>query len=364
MYTSRRFTLAGLSCLLVAFGAMAQPETPPAAADFTQLGGFPSPAAGAFGVAADFLGDGSLIAYNGERVFVEDSPGADAYTNSYSGFTGDPGFLATAPDGVNALVCGGASGGLWLFDSANPDDAGDPFFALENTFSGEFISDDTVIVDRAEIVANGSTPTYASELGILDLSLVGTGNTVGLYTKVVQKPVEGSASAGLVLYDGNVYAGDGLTGQVRAFAVSDLLAAWTSGTPLAWEDGDLIGTFNSGGPQAVSGQGTLLIGGLDPVAFDSSVQFVSTSSQLGGEVIIPQASETPFYGALHNPVTSRIVITATSFDTSPPTVNAYESDEAYEEPVPPLDILQVILDFLAGAGGFVLILLLLVFVFI
>jgi hypothetical protein len=358
MCTFRGFAFLGLSCLLVAFGALAQPETPPDAADFTQLPGFPGPAASAFGVAADVLGDGSLVVYDGENIFLETSAESDTYASPYSGFTGDPGFVATAPDGTTVLVGAGAGGALWLFDTTNPDDAGDPFFALQNAFAAEFISDDTVVVDVAQFSSEGGVFTVVSELGILDLSLAGTGNTEGLYTKVVQKSEEGSASAGLVLYEDTIYAADGLTGQVRAFPTSDLLTAWNSSTTLAWEDGAAIGTFNSGGPQGVTGQGTLLIGGLDPDTFDSSVQFVSTSGELGGDVVIPQTSEAPFYGALYNPVSSKIIITATSYDTSAPTVNAYVSDEAYEEPTPPLDILQLLLDFLTGVGGLVLILLL------
>lgn len=359
MHTARRFAICGFLYLVVACVALAQPTSPPAESEFNLLNNFPEPAEGAYGVAADVLGNGALIVYDGEKVHIERSKETDKYTALAGEYPGDPGFVATSPDGTTALVCAGARGQLWLLDSSNHEEAGEPSGILENTYAGEFLSNDILIVDRAELVeAEEGDPFFVSELGIVDLSVLAQENTAGLYTKVVEKSEEGSASAGLVVYEQTVYAADGLSGEVRSFPMNDLLAAWNSGVPLAWEDGNQLGTFHSGGPQAVSGQGTLLIGGIDVETGESSVQFVDTDGVVGGEVAISQNDPLPIYSAVYNPVTSKVMVTATSFNTEPILVNAYVSDTPYEEFVQPQRTFwDVLIEIFRRLGGLILIIL-------
>ncbi|MEA3364102.1 MAG: hypothetical protein U9Q79_00555 [Candidatus Hydrogenedentes bacterium] len=288
------------------------------------------------------------------RRFVSSAAKRYKYIALSGEYPGDPGFVAASTDGTTALVCAGSTGRLWLLDSSNREEPGESFGILENAYAGEFLGGDIVLVDRAELAEGEEGGTFfVSELGILDLSVLSTGNTTGLYTKVVQKSEEGSASAGLAVYENRVYAADGLTGEIRSFAMNDLLAAWNSNVPLTWEDGERVGTFHSGGPQGVSGQGTLLIGGIDVETGESSVQFVDTEGALGGEVSIPQNGLLPVYGALYNPVTSKVLVTATTFNTGPTLVKAYISDTPYEEFVPPRRTFwDIIIDISAVSEGF------------
>ena len=359
MCRARRIAMGGFLSLLLGVGALAEPATPPAKDAFTLLQNFPGPAEGAQDIAADVLANGALIVYDGEKIHVERTMETDQYRILPGDYPGDPGFVATSKDGTTALVGAGATGELWLLDTANRDEPGELVGLLDHTYAGEFLSNDLVIVDRAiPAEGEGGSAFLVSELGIVDLSVLSSGNSAGLYTKVVQKSEDGSAWAGLAVYEDTVYAGDGATGEIRSFPLDSVLAAWNSGMPREWEDGTRLGTFNAGGPQAVSGQGTLLIGGMDLESGESSVQFVDTEGKLGGEVAIPQNDLWPVYDAVYNPVTSRILITATSFNTEPVQVKAYLSDKPYEEFVQPRRTLwDILVNIFRRIGGLVLIIL-------
>ena len=120
-------------------------------------------------VTADALGDGRFILYdaNGD-IWIEDAADAQTYAKVASGYTGDPGFIAVAPDGHTCLVCSGMTGLFWVFDASTLTGTALTIGSdMTNSYWGEWINDTQIIVDRSDEPVAWS---FISELGLLDIS--------------------------------------------------------------------------------------------------------------------------------------------------------------------------------------------------
>jgi hypothetical protein len=295
---------------------------------FHQLNGFPSSPGGfGFSVTSAALGDGRFILWDGDAVFLETAPGAGTFAPLADGYSGDPAFIAVAPDGHTCLLGAGYSGDLFVLDAAAPVSSGVPVANLSH-FSGVFISADKVVVDAA-IDLGGSV--YEAELGVLDLSV-----DPPAYQKVVAE--KGGASAFLALAPGGAYlvAADGLTGETRRFAVADLLQAEATATPLDWAAGDPLGTYTAGGPAActddyalffASYSGEIVLGSpasIDPASLGSFSRTVSMD---------PEGSGTLSYTLSYSAATDTILAVGTDYGAWPPTITGWVTDDVAEVPV-------------------------------
>lgn len=339
MKKNRVLAVTGVLCALLASVALAQPSTPPT--DFTALPGFPGPAGEYTSVGVDALESGKLVVYDGSSVYLEDGVEADRYT-AFAGYDGDgaglAGFVAASPDDSTALIGAYGTGDLWLFDADDPAAAGDPLGAVEGVLFGEYLDDTNVLVSVY-------VEEEVSELGIVD-----TANTAALYTAVVDMGETG-IPGGIVVAGAEVYTTNAATGQIRSFAVKELLDPKVA-KPLAWEDGALIGTFNDFGPTAVSSQCTLLVSGNDATTGRGAIQFVSTDGEFGGDAQMATEADIAAHIAVYNPKTEKVV--AVVLDDIGDAANAWVSAESYEAAT----FFGSILGLLAGLGGLILLLVL------
>lgn len=345
MKKNRVLAVTGVLCALLASVALAQPSTPPT--DFTPLPRFPGPAGEYTSVGVDALESGKLVVYDGSSVYLEDGVEADRY-KAFAGYDGDgaglAGFVAASPDDSTALIGAYGTGDLWLFDADAPAAAGDPLGAVEGVLFGEYLDDTNVLVSvyvEEMDIAYGKQYVTVSELGIVD-----TANTAALYTAVVDMGETG-IPGGIVVAGDEVYTTNAATGQIRSFAVADLLDPEVA-KPLAWEDGALIGTFNDFGPTAVSSQCTLLVSGNDATTGRGAIQFVSTDGEFGGDAQMATEADIAAHIAVYNPETEKVV--AVVLDDIGDAANAWVSAESYEA--------ASILGLLAGLGGLILLLVL------
>ncbi|MCP4645955.1 MAG: hypothetical protein GY851_36255 [bacterium] len=308
--------VAGASDTLPTFSQLASvPATPNASGPF---GGY------AYGIAADALGDGRFILYDGNEILIQDAVDSDSFTSVASGYIGDPGFIAVAPDGHTCLVSAGYGGQLWLFDANAPVNAGTAFDTVSN-FHGVWLSDTLVLIDLAVWVGPGAFD-YAAEQGILDVT------SPGSYKTVVNKGGVGTQSAAVACDESRqyAYACEGASSNYRRFAVADLISVFQSAgaSALAWSTGTSIGTFSAlpGGAYAVSDAGTLICGGyldafgvIDPVAGtvadtdDPAAAYVS-------------------YNLAYNGKTGKILAIANEYVgfPSPNNMSGFVSDDWYE----------------------------------
>ena len=338
MKKNRVLAVTGVLCALLASVALAQPSTPPT--DFTALPGFPGPAGEYTSVGVDALESGKLVVYDGSSVYLEDGVEADRYT-AFAGYDGDgaglAGFVAASPDDSTALIGAYGTGDLWLFDADDPAAAGDPLGAVEGVLFGEYLDDTNVLVS-----------VYVEDIS--ELGIVDTANTAALYTAVVDMGETG-IPGGIVVAGAEVYTTNAATGQIRSFAVKDLLDPEVA-KPLAWEDGALIGTFNDFGPTAVSSQCTLLVSGNDATTGRGAIQFVSTDGEFGGDAQMATEADIAAHIAVYNPKTEKVV--AVVLDDTGDAANAWVSAESYEAAT----FFGSILGLLAGLGGLILLLVL------
>ena len=377
-----RVFVSSLLATMAALAATAQlPELYPT---------FPEPAPGSFGVQGAFLGDGRLLAWNGDTVYLESGVGTRAIDPVAAGYIGDPGFVTVAPDGATVLLGAGFSGNLYLFDSAHPAEYQPSALAgVVNHFAGAFLSDTLVILDA------GLPDFSGSELAVFDLS---GGKTVrrAVVTKsakyawpkgrIVNKPPL-SWSAGLFVDAENdaVYAMDGNTRELRSFSRSALIAAYGNGLALDWEaDGSLIGApgrFFTGGVSGVTADGLLVIGGSEGYLLPGGIQLVDPVSGLVTDVLDP-ADNQGYYNAFYNSITREIAAvvdgTAYALDVSPamfryrnvpgPAESAFlvlgtallsghlllwNGDEMYIQPHPRADLFYSIASGYLGDPGFI-----------
>lgn len=299
--------------LAFAFAALAGPVSPQ---EFQFVRQWPDPAPGSFGVTGTNLPDGRLILWNGSDVFIQNEPGGGYFWTVASGFLGDPGFIAMAPDGYTALLGAGFSPKVYLLDTRAPGDflPGSEIPA-PNHFSGAFLSQDLVVLDR------GLDDFSASELVVLDLSAakqsVAWRTVLTLSapppekTTVLDKP-PGSFSSRVHVdtATSTLYVMDANVRELRSFNVADAIAAFNSATLLDWAvDGTLIGaagSYFSGGVAGVTPEGYLVIGGSEGFLQPGGIQIVDPSDGSILDTLDPAGTQ-GFYGVIYNSALDEIV---------------------------------------------------------
>jgi hypothetical protein len=298
------------------------------AQDFQPYSNFPQQAGNPFssptGVA---LPNGRLLVWNGAEIFLQDLPGADAFTAIASGYDGDPAFAALAPDGHTVLLGAGGFAGetylndLYLFDSANPADFTPTAIAASTPhYAGAFLTQNLVVLEV------GKSDFSGSEIQVIDLSSKGRSLSRSIITGlpsapprkdlVIDKPTS-TYSGGIavdpengIVYITAVSFGAPPDQELRYFAVQDLVDAYNLNSTLDWAmDGTLIGgpnQFFGGGVVGVTHTGYLLNGGTGGVQLiDPNLSNPATAS-----IVDTFTPGTPggFYGAIYNAAKDDIII--------------------------------------------------------
>lgn len=130
-------------------------------------------------------------------------------------------------------------------------------------------------------------------------------------TQVIQKPA-GSFSASIALDTGTdtFYVTDSGNGQVKAFALADVINAFNTATPLDWNaDGVNIGTpfqYPLGGVSGFTAAGDLVMGG-----FGAIVEVDPGSSAI--VKTIDPAGTGPFYSIIYNDVNEDLIAIQSDF---------------------------------------------------
>ncbi len=282
-----KLTVAGM-LILASIGAQAS--------EYVAFTTFPEPAEGTFGVVAAALPDGRMVAWNGDGVYLQWRMGIDDFRRIASGYAGDPGFMAVAPDGHTLALGAGFNGDLYLLNVQSPG-AATPVINTISNFSGVFADETTLFIDRG--IFDFDTFTSTVELLLVDL-----GQNPPEYRVVMQG--DRSASAGIALDPSKqyLYATDGFgdtEGDTRRFAVEDLREAYDSETPIEWNNGELLGTFSGAGPSATTVSGNLVMGGF------GSITVVDPETGAIIQSLDPVGTGMEFYHAVYNPVSGDIL---------------------------------------------------------
>lgn len=271
--------------------------TVPAQAQYEISTVYPSPAPGCYFVVGSALPSGSLLLWNGDSIYQQQNAGWEAFYRIASGYdgSGGPAFVSLAPDGQSVLLGAGYSGSIYQFDLDGSSSATE-LVNIPGNYSAVYISQTQAVIDHSVYVGPGPYD-YEANLVLLDLSGAPTYKTV-----VSQK---GSASAGVALdLSGDyVFATDGITGEMKKFAVVDLVNAFDTDTPLDWAlSGTAVGTFNGGGAAGTRPDGSLVVGGF------GSVQIVDPDTGTVVQTLDPSGAG-GYYTVLYNPVTDEIIAT-------------------------------------------------------
>lgn len=319
--------------------------------DFRIVPQFPQPAAGAFGVVGTATSAGRFVFWDGDTVYLQASAGSDVLTEIATGYAGDPGFLAIAPDGRTLLMGAGFRTAIYLLDLGNPADFvdGDAITAPEH-FSGAFLSSNLIVLDRFVERLDGS----ASELVVLDLDVLtaatAQAGTAPSFHSVmvlpqadpaardltVDKPL-GSFSAKLYVSADRtlLYSMDANTRELRVFFVADFIDAFDNSTTLDWEtDGTLIGQpgdFFSGGVSGENPDGELIIGGSEGFGSPGGIMYVNPEDPALILATLDPAGIEPFYNAIYNRVEDEMIAIDSTFGQP---LEAYARESAIA-PIPP-----------------------------
>jgi len=301
---------------LFTLGLAASAAATAGAVVFEPYNNFPQPAPAAFGVTAAALPDGRFLAWNGDTVFLQFAPDTDAFHPVATGYAGDPGFIALAPDGQSAVLGAGFSGDLYSFSVAAPQDfTPASVIANEPHYSGTFLTPTLLLVDAGQ-------PAFAgSELRILDLSgnkgatpvtvLSVPGSEDNKDLIVEKPPFTYSAVLGIDESAGIVYTMStfGVPEELRYFTIADILSAYATATPLDWAtDGVLVGAsgqFNDGGVAGILPNGDLVMPG------NGSIQIVDPRLDDPGLATVVDtfdpSGQGGFYSVYYNPYTDVIL---------------------------------------------------------
>ena len=301
-------TTCVMTCFVLALGAAA--ELP----SYTPMPGFPEEARGSGGIAADALGDGRFVAWDGDRIFVETETDSGVFSLAAEGIIGDPGFIKVHPDGETALLGAGFNGEMYLVDMNDPGEPG-IFLNTGNNYAGAWLNTGQFLFDRAMPNDNGDA---IPELAILDI----TGEPE-VRTVVADK---GMWSAGVITSACGyyAYASDGMDGVTVRYEVNALREAFDTRTPLDWEtEGVELGYFNMAGPSAHTSLDTVIFGGF------GNIQFVDaeTGEELG--TADPASEGGHLYQAAYNRATGRVLVIGTIYSDAP-LLSAWVSETPFE----------------------------------
>ena len=312
------------------------------ALDFARLENCPTAVKRAYGgIAIRPLPDGRLLIWDGDALYVQKLLSGDGYDRIASGYIGDTGFMAIAPDGHTVLLGAGFSGKLYRFDARMPADYTPvaDLGVVPYHYWGAFLTDTLVVIDK-------KTDDYtADELAIIDVTKPDLGRKrVMLKPAVSEIPVGGSAWSTALAVDGErtyLYAMAlvydewyALVGnQLKRLPVSALINAYNLDTLLDWDadaDAHAIGlptAFLSGGPVEVMASGDLLVVG------NGGIQQVRPTTAAIIDTYAPAGDV--YYGVAYNPSTGDILPIAT--DTTGLTLDLVYAPEGRFQPLPVLD---------------------------
>lgn len=292
--------------------------------DFRQVPQFPQPGEFAFGVTGTTMPDGRFILWNGDTVYLQAEPGSHELIEIATGYPGDPAFVALAPNGTTVALAAGFSGDLFLLDINNPVDGADnPALLLPSHFSGAYLNDSLLILDR------GNDGFTASELIVVDLTPPAPTDSIAPRGRVgysvlrlptadltrdlvVEKPL-GSYSGGIHIDSTRtfLYVMDANVRELRQFSVAALIEAYDNATTLDWAiDGTLIGQpgdFLSGGVAGINPDGELIIPGSTGFGNPGGIQYVDPMDPAMILATIDPVGTQPFYSGIYNPVTDELI---------------------------------------------------------
>jgi hypothetical protein len=243
-----------------------------AAAAAAQTVSLPAFDAGAFSTAFDFVGDGRLVAYTGDNVYLQSAVGSSSFTPIGSvppQFRGgsDPGFILTAPNGLFFILSAGSGGARFPDPSVNgntyllPITGGEAqlIARIPLSFAGAFgRSSSELFVDQGNAFP---APPAAASSQVVRLDLA-TGQVQPVVANI-------PGFSGGVGFDraGNLYAGIGFlpgrTGEIRRFRKDDVDAAVKTAAPVDFAGGAFVATSLSAAPLLFDREGDLLVGGGD-----------------------------------------------------------------------------------------------------
>ncbi|MCH8203617.1 MAG: hypothetical protein IID09_00545 [Candidatus Hydrogenedentes bacterium] len=306
---------------------------------------FPDPAMGASLVLGSNLGNGRLVLWDGDSVYLQEflfevGPMLDIIA---SGLTGDPAFVAVKSNNRTAVLGSGAAGVVYQIDVLNPDNLDTRTQTTVPThFSGALLNDTLLLLDRVKDDMSGT------ELVVVDLNARRSADNarmvlskplgVDAETRVVDLP-PGSQTAAVHVDRGRgrVYAMDAATRELRRFQVSDMVSAFTNGTTLDWQtDGTLIGTpgqFLDGGVAGINPARELIIGGSMGAAMSEGIQFVDETAPATITATLDPAltgGDAPPYIVVYNARLDEVIAIDPTF--VPPVVYATETAIP---PIPP-----------------------------
>jgi MYXO-CTERM domain-containing protein len=291
------------ACALVLFFA-----APAWAQSYTALESYPEPAENAFGTTATALPDGRIVVWDGETVFLQALPRHDVWEPAASGYAGDPGFIALAPDGHTVLLGAGFANKAYLLDLDAPTDYVEGSeISVPTHFSGTFITESLVAMDR------GKSDFSGSEIVVVDVAqsksleqpfVLMTLPAPETKTTIIDKP-QGAYSSN-VYYDevGEfLYVMDGNAREIRAFPLWAVLDAYENETQLDWEaDAAPMGepgVYFTGGIEGITEDNNLIIPGSEGFGLPGGVQIVSVKTGAVLDVLDPVGNG-GFYGAVYN----------------------------------------------------------------
>jgi len=228
--------------------------------------------AGAFSTAFDFIGDGRLVAYTGDNVFLQNAVGSSSFTllgSVPSQFRGgsDPGFILTAPDGLFFILSAGAGGAKFPDPNFNgntyllPITGGEAqlIARIPLSFAGAFgRSSSELLVDQGNAFPSPPSAT-SSQVVRLDLA-------TGQVQPVVAN-IPGLSGGVGIDREGNLYTGigflQGRTGEIHRFRKEVVAEAVKTGVPVDFAAGTFVATSLSADPLLFDRGGDLLVGGGD-----------------------------------------------------------------------------------------------------
>lgn len=317
--------------------------------DFRAVPQFPQPSEFAFGVSGTTTTDGRFILWDGDTVYLQASPGSDELTPIATGYPGDPGFIALAPDGHTIALGSGFSQELYLLDINNPVDAvPGSAIPVPTHFGGAFLTQSLILLDR------GNDDFTGSELVVVDLDTMPAPGTLGDRVQSAQTVLEfpisnfvvndltiikpaGSYSSKIHVDNTrtNLYAMDAFTGELRFFSVAAIIEAFTNSTTLDWTtDGTAIGfpgDFFTGGVAGINPDAQLIIGGSPGFGIPGGVQYIDPEVPAMVLATLDPAGTQPHYDVIYSRATDEMIAIDTTFGQP---LQAYARTSAIA-PVPP-----------------------------
>ncbi len=253
----------------------------------------------------DLLPDGRLISIDpAGNVAIQNAVNASAYTNvgSIGAVNSDgfgPAFVAVSPDGSTLAVGNNEfnnTNAVLFFDTAQATTGNaTPTSSITTPhFAGGWADNQTFYVSGAD------SATFGTVVNRLDVAL-------GTATTVIDPA--GGFSGAVHASGGNLYAGEGDTGNVFAFDLATLAAA-TIPTPI--NTGTHSTTHESAGSIDTDPFGNLIVAGgfydFGSNTYSGSAAVIDPLTQ--DKLVLTPAGTGTFYGSYFNHATNELVVTA------------------------------------------------------